>query len=373
LKIIYVGSPPLYSKGASAIHIFKMCNAYGKLGHDVTLFLPPYNSDKDIFSFYNVSENFEIKCIFSTKNYLRQIVHGISCAIYILYNKINADILVTRNVIFAFLATLLFRIPTIYDAHHPPVNIIAKSMLKIFLQSNNLIRLSANSKGLADMYKGYGIAQHKIVVAHNGVDLDNLKYLSKSQARKITKLPERKKIVLYSGNIYKGRGIDILIDAARLISDALFIVVGGEEDDVIYYGNLLRDNKIDNFKFIGFVNQAEVFNYLLSADVLVMPYTLKMTIKSGTVASDFTSPIKLFEYMASKRVIVAAAIPSVKEILINNVNSILVDPGSKKSLSKGVRLALEDEKQSKILANRAYEDVKNYSWDERARKILHNI
>ncbi len=372
MKITYVGSPPLFSKGASAIHIFKMCNAYSNIGHDVTLLLPPYDSGENIYDFYNVSENFGIKCIFSTRNLLRQIIHGISCSIHVFFNRNQADIYITRNIVFAFIATIFLKIPTVYDAHHPAVNSIAEQMLKSFLRSDYLIRLSTNSAGLAELYRGYGIKDDKIVVAHNGVDIDNLKYLSKAEARKITKLPNKAKIVLYSGNIYKGRGIETLMDVAGLINDLLFVIVGGEEHDIIHYRELLKNKKINNFRFIGFVKQEEVFYYLLSADVLVMPYTMSMTIKSGTVASDFTSPIKLFEYMASGRVIVASAIPSVKEIL-NDQNSILVEPGSAEALADGISLALRDMEKTNLLSNRAVEDVKNYTWDERARKILHNI
>ena len=98
MKITYVGSPPLFSKGASAIHIFKMCNAYSKIGHDVTLLLPPYDSEQNIYEFYNVSENFNIKTIFSTRNFFRQIIHGLSCSLHVFHIRNKADIYITRNI-----------------------------------------------------------------------------------------------------------------------------------------------------------------------------------------------------------------------------------------------------------------------------------
>ena len=372
MRITYVGSPPLFTRGASAIHILKMCNAYSNIGHDVTLLIPPYDREKDIYEYYNVPKNFGIKCIISPRNILRQIIHGITCSIYVGFNRHRADLYITRNIIFAFISTILLRLPTIYDAHHPAVNQFAVVMLKLFLGSKYLIRLSTNSAGLADLYKTYGVSEDKIVVAHNGVDLDNLKYLSKSEARKITNLPPDKKVVIYTGNIYKGRGIETLMDAACLLPYSLFVIVGGEQQDIDRYKKILESRKMENFRFEGFVNQESVFNYLLSADVLVMPYTMNMTIRSGTVASEFTSPIKLFEYLASGRPIVASSIPASMEILNEN-NSILVRPGDAASLAEGIRYVLDNRDKSNKLSKNALEDVKAYTWDERAKKILHNL
>jgi len=125
LKIIYIASPPLLTRGASAIHIFKMCSAFSELGHRVTLYIPPYDRSVDIFSYYGVEQNFDIKTIVSPKNFLRQIIHGLCCVFYFAIKNPRADIVITRNIIFTFFSTVLLRVPTIYDAHHPLVNKIA--------------------------------------------------------------------------------------------------------------------------------------------------------------------------------------------------------------------------------------------------------
>ncbi|TDI96166.1 MAG: glycosyltransferase, partial [Deltaproteobacteria bacterium] len=237
-----------------------------------------------------------------------------------------------------------------------------------------LILFTTNSQGLADYYLKRGLPAGKLRVLHNGVELDKyIKSKTKAQARKITNLQAGNKIVLYSGNIYKGRGIDLLIDAACDFKNVLFLVLGGEQKDIDYYENIVKTKKVENFKFLGFVGHNEVINYLYSADVLVMPYGGDMTIKSGTVASDFTSPIKLFEYMASKRVIVASKISSVLEILEDGKNAIMVEIDDLDSLKKGLRLALSNSSNSLKLADQAYRDVKKYTWKQRASKMLENV
>ena len=374
MKIIYIASPPLLTRGASAIHIFKMCSAFSQLGHRVTLYIPSYDRRADIFSYYGVEQNFDIKTIVSPKNFFRQIIHGLCCVFYFAIKNPRADIVITRNIIFTFFSTVFLRVPTIYDAHHPSVNKIAGFFFNTFKDSRSLIRFTTNSQGLADYYLKKGLTAGKLRVLHNGVELD--KYSNsktKVQARKITDLQAGKKIVLYSGNIYKGRGIDLLIDAACDFKNVLFLVLGGEQKDIDYYENIVKTKKVENFKFLGFVDQKEVINYLYSSDVLVMPYGGGMTIKSGTVASDFTSPIKLFEYMASKRVIVASKISSVLEILEDGRNAVLVEIDDLDSLKKGLRLALNNSSNSLKLADQAYKDVKKYTWKQRASKMLENV
>ncbi|NIP39117.1 MAG: glycosyltransferase family 4 protein [Candidatus Dadabacteria bacterium] len=374
MKIIYVGSPPLLTRGASAIHMFKMCQALSQLGHDTTLFIPPYDKKVDIFSYYGVKNNFVIKTIISPKNFLRQIIHGLSCIIYFIVNKPGADIVITRNIIFTFFATVFLKVPTIYDAHHPLVNKAAEFFFNSFKNSKHLIRFTTNSEGLADYYLYMGLPQNRLRVLHNGVELDKYKKgRTTAQARKITKLPLDKKIVLYSGNIYKGRGIERLIEASDSFKHVLFYVLGGEQNDINRYDKLLVDKKVNNFEFLGFVDQDKVINYLYSADVLVMPYGKDMTIGPGTQAAEFTSPIKLFEYMASRRVIVASKINSVMEILEDGRNAVIVEADDADSLKKGLRKALNSSAASAKLASQAYKDVRNYSWIKRAQRMIENV
>lgn len=374
MKIIYVASPPLLTRGASAIHIFKMCSAFSQLGHELSLLIPSYDNKVDIYSYYGVEKTFEVKTICSPKHFLRQILHGLSSSVYFAVRKPEADIVITRNIIFTFFSTLFLRVPTIYDAHHPPVNKLAEFLFNNFKNSKLLIRFTTNSEGLADYYLNLGLQSSKLRVLHNGVELDKYKKgKTIAQARKITGLDAGKKIVLYSGNIYKGRGIELLIDAASSFKNVLFFILGGEQEDIDRYEKVVIEKKLANFRFLGFVDQKEVINYLYSSDVLVMPYGKEMTIKSGTVASEFTSPIKLFEYMAAKRVIVASNINSVLEILEDKKNAILVDAGDRDSLIKGLRLALNNGSNSSKLAARAFKDVQQYSWKLRASKMIENV
>ena len=79
--------------------------------------------------------------------------------------------MLTRDLVFAWFATRAFGIPTIYDAHHPPVNRVAEKIIGSFSRSNSLLGVSFNSDGLRKIYSRLGIAGQNPVVAPNGFEV----------------------------------------------------------------------------------------------------------------------------------------------------------------------------------------------------------
>ena len=86
-----------------------------------------------------------------------------------------------------------------------------------------------------------------------------------------------------------------------------------------------------------------------------------------------TSPLKLFEYMASRRPIVASNIPAFEGILENGVNACLVEPDSPDAITGALHdLAAERDKRVE-LASAAWQKVQKYTWENRARDILEHF
>lgn len=373
-KVCYVGSPPLFTRGASSIHVMKMCQAMRKLGIEVELVLPDHLRKADIYRYYGITEKFDIKFIPFTNLPGRQVIHGIFASIYAYRNKKRFDVFLTRNIVFTYIATVFMGLKTIYDAHHPLVNRFARYMFRSICKSGNLLRVSTNSHGLSDIYTKEGLDRGKVLVAHNGVELEKFESgKSKDALREELELERDQKIVCYCGNTYRGRGIEYLVDIAGKLSDIMFLIVGGLDSDNEYYADLAKQKGAKNFKIRGHVPHDTVSMYLLASDVLVLPYSSQMTIKGGTNAAAFTSPIKLFEYMAAGKPIVATSLPTVNEILKDGEDSVLVDPDSPDTLYKGIELVLNNSKLSKMLSQNALAKVREYTWEKRVEKILGDL
>ena len=370
-NIVYVGSPALFSKGASSIHMMKMCQAMTRLGINVELVFPNYDKKKDIFKYYGINDKFPIKTIPFTSIPGRQIIHGLLSSFYCASRKSSFDLVVTRNIVFTYFATCWFGIPTIYDAHHPLVNGAAQWLFKRFKDSDNLICFSTNSGGLADIYLAEGLDENKLVVAHNGVDLERFEIPGTvGELRKELGLPENKKIVCYSGNTYSGRGLELLIDVAERFEDIHFLVVGGLDEDNVKYADAAKSRNIENFQLTGFVPHSSVPMYLRATDILVIPYTKEITIKGGTRASEFTSPIKLFEYMASGRPIITSSIPTINEVLEDRETALFFEPGNLNDFSSKLEELLANPVLSKTLSENSTYKVSEYTWEARVKKIL---
>ena len=107
--------------------------------------------------------------------------------------------------------------------------------------------------------------------------------------------------------------------------------------------------------------------YLGSADCLVLTGT-----QASETSQKYTSPMKMFEYMASQKPIVASELPSFKEVL-NQENCIFVEPDNPEAMAIGIKKALNDAELSKRISEQAFKDVQKYTWDNRVRKILEFI
>lgn len=370
-RVAYIGSPELFSRGASAIHVMKMCQAMGRLGIETDLILATPGKTPDIRAYYGVDYAFNIiQFPYFKSSFMRNVLHGVRAGVYMGMRKGLYDITVTRNIVYAFIAAKVFGIPVVYDAHHPLVT-GARPLFRAIKDSPNLVRFSTNTGGLADIYLKEGLPPEKLVVAHNGVDLERYASLpKKEEARRGLGLALDKDIICYSGNIYEGRGIELLIDVSVKLPNTKFLIVGGRDEDVLRYRQLAAQKNASGFKFTSYVSHDLVPLYLAAADVLVMPYTTAMTIKGGTVATDFTSPIKLFEYMASGRPIVATSLPSVNELLRDGENAVVVPPDSADALYEGLSRVLRDSALAGRIASGALADVRGYTWEERVKKVL---
>lgn len=96
-----------------------------------------------------------------------------------------------------------------------------------------------------------------------------------------------------------------------------------------------------------------------------------LPLSQDLISASFTSPLKLFEYMAARVPIVASDLPSTREILCDGVNALLVQPNNPRALADGIQKILNDSQLAERLAQNAYEDVSGYTWEKRAERIIH--
>lgn len=371
MKLIYIANIRFPTEKAHGYQISKMCEAFAELGLTVELVVPTRRNDlfsEDFFLFYRLKRNFkifQIDCIDfislmgGTVGYWLQSLFFLFKVVF--YKIDKGDIVYTRNPEIAWLFSLRDN-KVVYEAHAWPVS---KEILYKYLlhRTKHIITIT---NGIKDLFQKSGFNQRRILNMSDGVDLKQFDIsISKQEAREKLNLPLDKKIVVYTGHLYGWKGADILTEAAAMISENILVyLVGGTHHEISIFK---KKYATANLNIVGFRPHAEMPIWLKAADVLVLPN------KGGEKISEiYTSPLKLFEYMASKRPIIASDLPALREIL-NEDNSLLITPGDPQALADGIKQMLVDEKFGLKLSESAYSDVQERSWIKRAQQILHFI
>ncbi len=122
--------------------------------------------------------------------------------------------------------------------------------------------------------------------------------------------------------------------------------------------------------FAGYRPPAEIPQWLFAADVLAMPYAESLETATGEDTSGWMSPLKMFEYMAAGRPIVASDLPALREVLRHESNALLAAPGRADSLKEQINRLLADEALAERLSCQARADAEGYTWEKRAETIL---
>ncbi|MCX6291613.1 MAG: glycosyltransferase [Bacteroidetes bacterium] len=189
---------------------------------------------------------------------------------------------------------------------------------------------------------------------------------SKTEARRKINFDGAKPLAVYTGKLGKGiKELDYILDAAELLPQYNFILTGGKEEAVVYFKELCRNRKIANVSFPGFLNDSTFISYYqLAADVLISYYT-----KADHIV-EYNFPQKLVEYMFSHNPIVTPDFPATHD-LINSSNAVMVEPDNPVSLAAGIKQAVENTGMSKKLAEKAFDDVQQFSFEKRAEHLVH--
>ncbi|MEM3086093.1 MAG: glycosyltransferase family 4 protein [Halobacteria archaeon] len=174
--------------------------------------------------------------------------------------------------------------------------------------------------------------------------------------------------VVYTGALKPWHGVEEAIEAMARV-EATFVVVGGTPADVARLQEFAESKGVaSKVRFTGSVPYDEVPGYLEAADVAVAPFNPakgEMTRRFGY----YFSPIKLFEYMAAGKPIVASGVGQVPAILDGGRRGLLVEPGNPKALAGGLNRLLSDSVLAGDLGKRASEAAGEYSWERVARTI----
>lgn len=372
MKIIYLSAGEIPSSKANSIQVMKVCQAFARLGHQVTLLTPAAKSLvpawDDLAAHYGLTTPFGLQFIPLQSAWKRR---DFAWRAVRKARSLGADLIYARALPPAVLG-LMAGVPVILEMHQLPGGSFGPVWFRQFLQlpgRKRLVPITQALKQILERKYRPVLAESQVVVAPSGVDVERFVDLPDAQAaRSRLNLPSGWTVVC-SGHLYDGRGMQLFAELARRMPQVNFVWAGGTTRDVDIWRMQMQADGLKNVTLTGFIPNSELPLYQAAGDALLIPYNRSFTNSGGENISEVSSPMKIFEYMAAGRVIVGSDLPVLREVL-NETNAILCPPEDAQEWEQVLRDLQADASRGQVLAEQARRDVVNYSWEARCTRIL---
>ena len=387
MKIAIVAPTSMPARRANTFQVAKMAQSFCSLGHTVQLAIPRGDGPRTLtpdddrtweeFAYhYGLRQRFRVEWL-PARTSLRRYDYGFAALIWA--RRWGADLIYSRLPQCAAVGSLS-GFPTVFEMHDIPQGVAAPLLLRIFLSGSGKRRLVVISRALANelqsRFQSLGIASFAYI-APDGVDLEryaNLPGPSEARQAMMSKIPGLidRFTAGYTGNLYPGRGIELVLKLAARLTAINFLIVGGEPPAVLKWQQAVKSGNLPNVFVVGFVPNQELPMYQACCEALLMPYQAQVEASSGGNIAPYLSPMKAFEYLACGRAILSSDLPVLREVL-NDQIAILLPPADTDAWAAALQRVSEHQEYRANLASEALKVAGQYTWDNRARGILEGI
>ena len=215
----------------------------------------------------------------------------------------------------------------------------------------------ATTRGILTTFERQHGARPRTAVVPNGCDTPTDRTFTP---------PSSDRRVVYAGQLYPWKGVDVLIQAFAKVSGGELVIAGGlqGEGDFERVQDLAKSLGLGaRVRFLGSLPQKEVANELARATVVAAPF-----LKSA-MTSEHTSPIKAFEAMAAGRPLLISDTEAAREIVEDGKTGLVVPPGNVDAWAAALERVLDDRDLQMTLARAAFERATHFSWARRAERL----
>jgi len=350
-KIYYISELNIPNKSAYSIHVMKMCEAFTKLGFETYLFTIKSKNLSKIYKDYNISYKFKIISIFNKFKKLNFLLRIIFSSKILSKNLNKKSYFISRSIVFALMASILNK-NIILELHHE-----ITGLSKLFYFLLKYLGLIKNIKFIflhKKLKKIYRIASKQSIVLDDASDVDSFNQINKKKI---------KNTCVYVGSFFEGKGIEQILRIAKKNPKIFFHIYGDKK----YLKNKIESK---NVKVFNYVNYSKIPEVLSSYNVALMPYQKKIKGKGSIWLENYMSPLKMFDYMSAKLIILASDLSVYKHILKNNFNCRLIKVNDDSKWSEIIYSSFKNNKKNTYLKKNAYQTAKKYTWEKRCQRII---
>jgi len=270
------------------------------------------------FAFYGVEPSFRLLGVWRPQVRGGGVIFTLGVILVLLKQRSGRELIYARDLVGAYIAGRLLGVPTVFEAHGLPHGRMSRWLMRDLLGREAVAGVVVISQALKDLL-GPLIGPHadaKTIVARDAAD--PIPEVPREPAS--SEAPQ----VGYVGHLYPGRGVELIQGLARRLPEFRFHLIGGNERDI---RALRAHTTLPNLELHGFVAPSDLPRLYRRLDILLMPYQRKVGVQSGrSDTARWMSPMKMFEYMAAGRPIVASDLPALREVLRHEENALLAPP-----------------------------------------------
>jgi glycosyltransferase involved in cell wall biosynthesis len=364
MKIYYIANARMPNEKAHGIQIAKMCEAFVALDVSLELVVSSRGSGS-LSEAYGLTRDIPLQRLpvldlqfFGPVGYRLTAFQFVCGALFFLWWKVflrERFIVYTVDMDpFSYAPLVWIPRPVFAEMHGvKKPSVLVRNFFKRagIIATNNLIG--------EELARAFNIPPARICIEPNGVDESLLQDTPpKEEARRSLGLPPDEPFALYVGRFYAWKGLEILADAANYSHLPIYLVGGTREE----YERVTKRSG-ENLHFAGAMPVMEVPLWLAAADVVLV---------LGTAQNEdsyrHTSPMKIFEYLAAGRPVVASRTPANSSIIGEDA-AFWYEPDDAHSLVQWIREAYASpEAPAKVAAGNAL--AATHTWRQRARRIL---
>lgn len=386
MKILFLAlSDDIHDFIGSSVHIRELAKSFSDLGHSVHLVVG-YNktTENNCIDLPDVSITYvknKFPFVFPKSLFFSKIL-----ILSKIIRKFRPDLIYERNFncTVGSLISIIYKIPLLVE-----INGLVDDEIKLLNRSKNsskvklvfskwirkislnkattIIAVTNNIK--AWMEYDYNIPSEKIKTISNGANVELFRPMDKDKCKKELNLSLKNRYVSFVGNLAPWQGVDYLIKAAPLVIEAFpetrFLIVG---DGLMRqeWENMVEDSNLDEyFLFTGPVPFNIVAIYINATDLCVAPFIRDRNEKIGL------SPLKIYEYLACGKPVVASDILGVGDVLQKENVGLSFPSEDYIEFANKMKHLLSDDKLNAEMGNYGRElVVKKYSWARVAENIL---
>lgn len=358
-KLVYISESLLPSTRANAIQIGEMCSAFAKLVTDCHLVFPTRSATPSTTHFA-MPPNVTLHPV---------PIQGRGAIIRLLTTSDGVCRALRPDVIYgrSLAAVLSSRGESLrgFEAHMIPERRLSRYGLTWqCLRFRRAVRVVCISEALRRrIIQMFPVLEPRCTVYHDCGSLAELRPAEPTRAE----WAELGRRVVYCGSVSPGKGIETVLEVARLLPTREFSIVGGSADDVLQF---TRRRIPPNVTCVGRVARETVPLLLRRHGVALLPNQRDMTpYGGGGSIGEYNSPLKLFEYWANGCVVVASDLPNLREVL-SPESAEIVAPANLARWAEAIERCASFDHAIPKVRNGMHAVRTRFNWDARAAQIL---